>query len=381
MSAGPWIVCLSSMGWNGPWTRKQRFMLLLAERGHRVLYVEPPSPPFVRSGGREHLRPALRPEPRRLRPDLDLYLLPSVLALPFGARHPLPFAVNRVLAQQAVRRAMRRLGARDALVWTYLPWEPALLPRRWLVYDCVDQHAAYPGVNGPMLARSEERLLRRVDLLLVSAEGLLREKAPLARRSLYVPNGVDSRLFARGLERPLPLLDAVPRPRVGFVGSLYGWIDVSLLEGLARLRPQWSLVLVGPTNQDLSRLLALPNVHYFGPRPRDEVPAWVARFDAAVNPFRAGELARHVNPLKVWEYLAAGVPVVSTDMPEVRRLGDLVYLAEGPDGFVACLERALAEGRLPERVAARREAARRHDWAVLFERALAAVREATGAAL
>ncbi len=369
------------MGWEGPWTRKQRFMLMLAERGRRVLYAEPPSPPFVRRGGREHLRPVLRPEPRRLRPDLPLYVLPSVLAFPFGARHPVPFLVNRVLAQLAVKRAMKRLGIREALIWTYLPWDPALLPKRWLVYDCVDQHAAYPGVNGAMLARSEERLLRRADLLLASAEGLLREKAPLTRRAVYVPNGVDSGLFARGLERPLPMLDAVPPPRIGFVGSLYGWIDVPLLEELARLRPEWSLVLVGPTNQDLSRLLAFPNVHYFGPRPRDEIPAWVARFDAALNPFRVGDLARHVNPLKVWEYLAAGVPVVSTDMPEVRRLGDLVCVAQGPGGFVAGLERALAERRIPERVAARQEAARRHDWAVLFEQALAAVRQITGEAL
>lgn len=290
----------------------------------------------------------------------------------------MPFRVNAALMQLAVRRAMNYLGVDQVLVWTYLPWYPFLLRPRWLVYDCVDEHSAYPGVNRAMIVRSEEELLRRTDVLLASAQGLLDARARFVTKAAYVPNGVDSELFARGAERPLPELEALPRPLVGFVGSLYGWIDVDLIRQVAALRPRWSFALVGPTNRDLGPLLALPNVHYFGPRPRDEVPAWVARFDAALNPFLPGELARHVNPLKVYEYLAAGVPVVSTDMPEVRKLGNLVFIADSPEGFVACLERALAERHDQQRVSARRQAGRQHDWRVLFARAVEAVRSGTG---
>lgn len=377
------IICLSTMAWEGLWTRKQRFMHMLAARGHRVLYVEPVTQPLARFVGKDQVRAGWRarlaqPDPRR-----DLYVLTPPFGLPYAARHPLPFAWNRQLMQAAAARAARRLGlGPDALVWTYLPWNPDRLRPRHLVYDCVDEHAAYPGVNAAMIRAAEGELLERADLVFVTAEGLREEREGRARRCVYLPNGVDVGAFAPPAPDPVPAeLAGLPRPIAGYVGAIYAWIDIDLLAAVARARPHWSFVLIGPTDQDLSPLLACGNVRHLGPRPRDRVPAYVRHFDVGLNPFRLTELARHVNPLKVYEYLAAGIPVVSTDMPEVQRLGDVVRIASDATGFAAALDAAAAERHDPDRVAARQAVAWQHDWSVLFQRALDAVAAATGIAL
>lgn len=385
--AVPGIVCLSSMAWEGLWTRKQRFMHMLAGRGHRVLYVEPVAQPLARFLGKDRLRPGWRARLHRPDPGRPLYVLTPPAGLPFAARHPLPFAWNRRLMQAVARGALRRLGlGEDVLVWTYLPWYPDRLRPRRLVYDCVDEHAAYPGVNSAMIRAAEARLLERADLVFVTAEGLSAGRRERARRLVHLPNGVDAAAFAAPAApaedaAAAPELAGLPRPVAGYVGALYAWIDLDLLAAAARAKPSWSFVLIGPTDRDLSALGALGNVHYLGPRPRERVPAYVRSFDVGLNPFRATELARHVNPLKVYEYLAAGIPVVSTDMPEVRRLGDAVHVAATREAFVALLERAASERHDPARVAARRAVAAEHDWDALFRRALDAVGEATGIAL
>lgn len=406
------ILCLSSMAWEGLWTRKQRFMHLLAGRGHRVLYVEPVTQPLARFVGKDRLRPGWRARLSRPDPRRELYVLTPPAGLPFAARHPLPFTWNSRLMQAVAGRASRRLGlGEDALVWTYLPWYPGRLRPHRLVYDCVDEHAAYPGVNAAMVRAAEGALLARADLVLVTAQGLLAERADRTRRCVYLPNGVDARAFAGPREEAdgtavadtaagaaaaaagavaaadaadeaaRPELARLPRPIAGFVGGLFAWIDVDLLAWVARAKPAWSFVLIGPTDRDLGPLLACGNVHYLGPRPRDRVPAYMRGFDVGLNPFRATELSRRVNPLKVYEYLAAGIPVVSTDMPEVLRLGDVVRVAANREEFAALLDAAAQERHDPARVAARRAVAWQHDWGVLFQRALDAVAETTGIVL
>jgi glycosyltransferase involved in cell wall biosynthesis len=178
----------------------------------------------------------------------------------------------------------------------------------------------------------------------------------------WIPNGVELEHFAAA-QPPRLAADIVrlPRPVVGFVGGLSSWVDVPLLADLARSRPDWSLALVGPGGTDLAPLRGLPNVHLLGPRPYRDLPAYLAGMDVGLIPFVQDEVTRNADPIKVYEYLAAGLPVVATDLPALRRLGDLVRLADSPARFQGQVEAALAEGREARRAERQAEAAR-HTW-------------------
>src|SRR5262249_39293502 len=151
----------------------------------------------------------------------------------------------------------------------------------------------------------------------------------------FVSHGVDVAHFSRALDPALaPPADAagLGRPVIGFFGLLAEWIDLGLLAGIARARPQWTLLLIGKANVDTSALRALPNVRLLGQKPYATLPAYCRAFDVGVIPFRVDELTVRANPLKLREYLAAGLPVVSTDLPEVRKYAGLVRLAAGVEG-------------------------------------------------
>jgi glycosyltransferase involved in cell wall biosynthesis len=161
----------------------------------------------------------------------------------------------------------------------------------------------------------------------------------------------------------------VARPIVGFFGLIESWIDLPLLEHVAVRRPGWSIVLVGKAAADVSALRRHPNVHLLGRRPYAELPRYAKAFDVAVCPFVAGELSRNVNPIKLREYLSAGVPVVASGIPEAASHGDACRLARTPDEFLAACERAMRDDSAEAR-RRRSEAMRGETWASKAEESL-----------
>ncbi len=180
-------------------------------------------------------------------------------------------------------------------------------------------------------------------------------------------HGVDFEHFRRALDPETVVPDEVarlPRPVIGYFGLLgRDWVDVGLLEHLARRFAHGTLVLVGKVTMDLSALAALPNVHLLGRKPYAELPAYCKGFDVAVIPFPVTEVTLNANPLKAREYLAAGLPVVSTPIPEVEVLG-LCRTAAGPDAFADAVGEALRE---PGPRRERSEAVRDQSWAARLD--------------
>ena len=192
------------------------------------------------------------------------------------------------------------------------------------------------------------RLLERADVVIVSAERLLETKSRHNPNVHLVTHGVDVEHFRRACrpETAVPAeLAALPRPVVGFFGLVADWVDLELLRGVAAARPEWSLVLLGKVDTDAGRLAALPNVHLLGRKSYESLPGYCKGFDVAVLPFAINELTLAANPLKLREYLAAGLPVVATPIPEVERLGELVRTGRDAPEFVARIEELLAAGR------------------------------------
>jgi glycosyltransferase involved in cell wall biosynthesis len=345
---------------------------------NRVLFVEP-SFSMTRRPER-HLREVATNHvllPRLESRSESLHLLKPPRALPKWT-DPRMERLTYAWHGRVVGRAVRRLGFRDPVLWIYRPgyWRSiGSIPHRHLVFDLVDDLSAYGGGDDPNVEAGVGELVRRSDMLVVTATTLAERYGQHARRVEHIANGFDAERYApeRAGGPPPPQLDGIPRPILGFIGTLFPFLDFELLEDVARRHPDKSVVLVGPVEAEstaaVERLARLPNVHHLGPQPQAAVPAFVAHFDVCLNVFRRSRVSDSVNPLKVYEYLAAGRPVVSSPMEALRRedAGRLITFADGADEFSAAIDRCLA-GDGPEAVAARRVGVEPYSWQRLFER-------------
>jgi hypothetical protein len=192
----------------------------------------------------------------------------------------------------------------------------------------------------------EARLLRRADLVLASSEPLLAAKRALNPRAVLVRHGVDHAHFARALDPALPVpedLARLPRPVIGFFGLVADWIDLDLVRAVADAYPRASVVLLGKVTTSTGPLDGAPNVHLLGRKPYASLPAYCRGFDVAMTPFKRNALALAANPLKAREYVAAGLPNVCTDLPELRAIPGCTVTATR-EAFVAAVGRALEDG-------------------------------------
>jgi glycosyltransferase involved in cell wall biosynthesis len=370
MASGLDILCFAN-DWSADPTSKHQLMKRLAA-SNRVLWVEGGGmrKPDLRRGGdwrrlarkaRAFMAPA-----RSVLPGLSVYCPPAV-PLP-GSR--VARAINAVLYRLTLRRELRRLDLSSApVIWTYLPHIAPLIramPRRLLVYHCVDRWSAFEDYDAELMERSEADLCRSADLIFASAEDLAARCRQYNSHVHYVPHGVDFPHFATALE-PQPLPDDlrdIPEPRVGFFGLIHEWVDLDLIAQLAERVP-YSFVLIGDAKTKLERLQGLPNVYHLGRRPYAMLPDYCRGFQAAIVPFRQSALTQSVNPIKLREYAAAGLPVVSTDLPEVRKCGDIAMCAADVDSWVAAVRQAVARGGDETERRKQAERVRAQDWALI----------------
>ncbi|MHA6203858.1 glycosyltransferase [Dyella soli] len=315
-----------------------------------VLYVDSPGMRAPQASGRDFrralrkLREALRAP---LRIDANLWHC-TVPQLPFP-RVPGVRAFNLAFGRWAVRRAMRVLGTARHLSWFVTP-HPGFLAGRlgeaFCVYYCIDDYAAHPGVDASAIAERDLDLTRRADLVFVAPPALLAAKQAVNPNTRFSPHGVDAALFGRAMEpaTEIPLAAReLPHPVIGYFGLIHEWIDVELIEWLARQRPAWSFLLVGHAAIKVPGLRSLPNVVLAGPQPYASLPGWAKAFDVAIIPYRHNRQTEHGNPLKLREYLATGKPVVTVGNAEIAKFSRWVTIAEGREAFLAGIEAALRD--------------------------------------
>jgi glycosyltransferase involved in cell wall biosynthesis len=283
----------------------------------------------------------------------DLWVAtPLVLPIPQSA---VARVLNRRILRGLVADVREQLGIDRFQLWSFLPNTAPYIGafgESLAVYYCVDEWATFPGLDRVATERLEKQLLRRVDVTFATSLALAEAKRVYCRGTFRAPHGVDHALFARALDDSLALPDdlaAIPGPRIGFFGTLRDFIDVELLARIARARPRWQLVLIGQQLTDLEPLRGLANVHLLGQRPHDQLPAYCKGFDVGLIPYKLDAGARFINPLKLREYLSAGVPVVSAAMAEVEPYAHLCHLAETPAQTIAAIHVALSEGNPSQR--------------------------------
>ncbi len=346
------IVCFAN-DWDGDPLSKKHIMRRFAE-DNRVLWVESLGNRAPRASGRDLARVAakLRKFAGGLREvERNLWVLTPLAVPAYGSRAVA--RVNGALVGATVRRAMRRLGFARPLSYTFVPasaWVVGRLGEERVVYHCVDEYAAFAGA-GDEIRRLERVLLERADLTIVCSQPLLERKRRDCPRTALVRHGVDHAHFARALDPATPIpadLAKLPRPVIGFHGLVAEWIDRALLRKLADALPGASLAIVGDRTVDAGPLAGAPNVHWLGRKRYFDLPGYCRGFDVAVLPFVLDDLTVHASPLKLREYLAAGLPVVATAIPEARLLPG-VRVAENADRFISEVKAALLDEPGPRR--------------------------------
>lgn len=365
------IICIASNWWYDP-TSKHHVMRLLAERNH-VIWVNYHGSrrPRVRAADVRAAAGRLRQViegPRRVLENLTV-ITPLVLPLP-GSRTATQ--VNRRLLVRQIRSVLRQLPERPVQLWTFAPDVDYLVGRfdeECAVYYCVDAFDEFEGYDREAIRAAEARLIDKVDLVLAASHALYQSRRRQCPEVVYVPHGVDVEHFqaaSRATNIPEDVV-SLRRPVLGFWGLIQEWVDIELLADVARMRPEWSIVVIGEAARDVSKLSSLPNVHLLGRQPYARLPEYARAFDMGLIPFRINALTRAVNPIKLREYLAAGLPVVSTPLPEVEAAGlEGVYIANGVEAFVRACERAMAENT-PTRAEQRRNLMNSESWRAKVE--------------
>jgi glycosyltransferase involved in cell wall biosynthesis len=286
----------------------------------------------------------------------DLWVFtPLVLPLPESR---LVRRLNSAILALTVRRLRRRLRMDQFQLWTFLPNVGDYIGRlgeSLSVYYCVDEWSLFSQLDEERTRDAERVLLARVDCVFAVNDALADAKRPFNPETHVAPHGVDREHFKRALsaETTVPAdLASLPGPVLGFYGTIADWVDVGLLAQVAKLRPDWTLALIGTALISTAALEKLPNVHLLGRRSYDALPAYCKGFDVALIPYLESDQLPYRNPIKLREYLAAGLPVVSTPVPEVERYADSSACVESAGAMVEAVEAALATDS-PERRAER----------------------------
>jgi UDP-galactopyranose mutase len=322
------IVCLSHLPWDFVFQRPNHLMARAA-KGHRVFYVEEPT-----RGDRAKLDTSVRDGITIVRP-----MVPDS-ADDALATNMLRGLIDAFVVRQRIRRPW---------LWYYTP-----MAVRWttqmsasaVVYDCMDELTAFRFAPA-QLRDLERQLVARADVVFTGGRSLYEAKRALHPRTFCFPSSVDGAHFARARQRLDERSDqhGIGHPRIGYCGVIDERVDLELVDEIARERPDWQLVMLGPVAKiDPELLPRRPNIHWLGLKAYAELPSYLAGWDVALMPFALNESTRFISPTKTPEYLCAGKPVVSTSITDVvRPYGEqgLVFIADGAAQFVAAIATAL----------------------------------------
>ena len=344
------ILCFSH-DWTGDPLSKTHLMRVLA-RDNRILWINSLANrmPTTSSKDVKRIFSKLKrfTEPVK-EVEKNIFVLNPLAVPSYGSN--LVRGFNRRFLLSQVKRAMRALGLSEPVNMVFNPAAGLLagkLGEKELIYYCVDEYTAFTGVASG-LKEIEESLFRDSDLVVVSAEKLLSDKKKYNQNTHLIRHGTDWNHFRKAVDEDLEIPEDVrtlPGPIIGFHGLLADWVDFKKIKALAEHFSEGSVVLVGKTAVDAEEKIKIldgvPNIHLTGRKPYEMLPNYCKSFDVGLNPFIINDLTLAANPLKVREYLASGLPVVSSDLPEVRIL-DHCLTYDDTDGFIKQVEAALEQ--------------------------------------
>jgi len=376
MLTGRDIVVFTYSDWLASWSTPQQIATRLAP-ANRVLFVDVPRPLLygLKKSDPQGAGQWVGEPLQEVRPNFYVYHPPHIF-LPFTG---MPFVAMKVVLDfngraltKLLKKVLGQLGFAHPIVWNFSPLHGMAverLDRCFTLYDICDEWANYLHSDSgrKLVAWIEERLCRGADLVFVGTDNAKPSRDPFNPEVHVVHHAADYGHFSKAALPETPVPDdmrEIPRPVIGSVGVMDpARFDAELILRLAKQRPDWSLVLVGPprADMDLGPLEGIANIHLMGNRAITELPAYLKAFDVAIIPYMVNEATRDIYPLKLQEYLATGKPVVSAALPALLPYGDVVSIAESHRDFEAKIAQAIQDDT-PEARETRQEVARRNSW-------------------
>lgn len=367
MSRTP-LLYFASVFWDDPQITPQQIARRLADR-YDVLYVEPsPRSVYLREPANNVRWLRAGRSLRQVAEGLHVYSPPPML--PLKTRLPSFNVISHAFIRPFVRRVWRSLGYGPPVLFAYLPHVYTAVGRygeRLVCYYCIDNMGALDGVIDPgIVAGYERRLVDQSDLVFTTSRGLRERLAAFHRDVTVVPNGSDPDLYAEALHEDTVVaepLRGIAGPVLGFSGLVDFRLDQALVAEVARRRPDWTFVFVGPVRTSVAALTSFGNVRFVPSQPQSALPSFFKGFSVALIPYTLGPMVQFIYPTKLNDYLGAGVPVVSTGLPELDGFSDaIVTRVRGADAFIGAVERALPLRHDRAAVAARVAFARENSW-------------------
>jgi glycosyltransferase involved in cell wall biosynthesis len=361
MLAGHDLVYFGPEKWDGLWRNRHQLMSRFAHH-HKVLYVEPKT--YLRTTRHQWRTGSLRwqdlwrdlRQSRVTKAAEHLYIYRNPIVLPISGRFPLD-RITWFLWRGLLKSTMKKLNFSDPIIWLSRPSMVNLvdaLDEKLVIYHVVDEYLSY--CQGDVQARTrqqtlERQMLKKADLVIVVSESLFQAKQPFNEHTYLVPNGVDYQAYARAMdsnEPPPPDIAELPKPLIGYSGLIASRLDLNLLRHLATTHPDWSIVLLGTTDDrncavELMRLRQTENVHFLGRREIDQVPRYIQAFDVCIIPYQIDERAQNASPLKLYDYMAAGKPIVTTNFSAANQFKKVVRVADNQEEFLNYIKDALSE--------------------------------------
>jgi len=350
------VICFSIIDWEFRYQRPQQLMSQFAAHGHRVFYIRLDHFLSDASAQLFHIKKLKE----------NLYEIKLAALRHQWVNLETIEGANAEALVSSLAELRRELHIDEAISYVQIPsWANVALAtrERWgwhIIYDCMDEWKDFPGL-GQGVAEIEPQMVEGCDLLVVTAAALYEKWRTRARTIVLARNAVDYDFYAEHYQQNSLLADA-PRHVIGYFGAIAGWFDVELMTEVARRRPQYTFVLLGGVfDVDIRELESLPNVRVLGQRPYEEMPQYLYHFDVCLIPFKVNSITESTDPVKMYEYLSAGKPVVSVALSELEPFRDHLYLAHDREDFLVQLDRAVAENDA-EKVAERRRFASSNTW-------------------
>ncbi|MCK4257686.1 MAG: glycosyltransferase [Halanaerobiales bacterium] len=323
------IVVFGVIPWNYRYQRPQQLCSRLSKIGYKILYISNMCHPGGKLEKIDEKIYSFSPDGR----GIVYYHLSNLMS-----SHKIISSIYTVL---------KKLNIENPILLLEVPYWQTILSnfnRHYLIYDCMDAYEDFSDLKRfcPDLSRREEDLAKNADLIFASSKLLEQKMKKYNKNTILIPNGVESEHFKpqKKLEIPKDIIN-IPKPIIGYYGAIAEWFDLELIEYAAKRLNNYSFVLIGQHTVDIDSLSQNKNIYFLGEKPYQELPKYIQYFDIAIIPFKMTQLTLATNPVKVYEYLASGKPIVSVDLPEISQFSDVVNIAKSYDEFVFLLEKVL----------------------------------------
>ena len=375
------IICISTSDWDYPFGSRQQIMKRLSKH-NRILFVE--SQISILHGIKylslflKKLRNSLRGVWVVRESHESLYIFsPPPVFFPFDNYFMFVNSINQKILLIFLKRFLKRLNFKPSIFWAFHPRHNKLigvLGEKISIYHCIDEYSVEKNseMRKRVLAELEEETMKKVDIVFACSGEIYKMKSNLHNNVYLLRPGVDMERFKMALKKNMVSSDIkrIKPPRIGFVGTVNRRLDIDLIHDIALQKPEWSIVLIGinQLNRRTNRLLKkLNNIHLLGFKSLEELPYYLMAMDICIIPYMINEFTKAIFPLKLFEYLAVGKPIISTPLPDLASFNNIVTIGKNSSEFINSLEELLVKGH--NRYIERLNVAESNTWEIRVEEA------------